>query len=222
MLVGLSFGWMSATPAETRTRPARAIGCAETARWILPTSWRAWPTSTSGTITANSSPPDAARNVGRADDLADAVGDLGQDRVAGEVADPVVDLLEAVDVHDHEREAPLVPLRAVDLAAERLVEVAAVVEAGEGVEVGELPRFAEAARVLDRRRDALGELFEPAHVVVAEPDARVAREDAEPADPPVAAEERHTERLRAPRRPLPPRTRTNARSPGPPAARAPR
>src|SRR5437764_1457952 len=46
-----------ATRAETRTRPARAIGCDETARWIRPTSCRACPTSASGTITANSSPP---------------------------------------------------------------------------------------------------------------------------------------------------------------------
>src|SRR5207247_1402500 len=53
---------------------------------------------------------DPARDVGGAHDLADAVGDLGEDGVAGEVADPVVDLLEAVDVHDHDR-APRAPHR---------------------------------------------------------------------------------------------------------------
>src|SRR6185503_7516431 len=136
-----------------------------------------------------------ARDVGGAYDLPDAVGDLRQDRIAGEVADPVIDLLEAVDVHDHEREPPLIPLGAVDLAAQRLVEVAAVVEACQGVEVGELPRLAEAARVLDRGRDALGELLEPPHVVGPEPDLGVARENAEPADPADAAEERYTECL---------------------------
>src|SRR5581483_4211985 len=99
----------------------------------------------------------AARDVGRTNDLPDALGDLREHGIAGEMADPVVDLLEAVDVYDHERKSALVPLGAVDLAREGLVEVAAIVEAGQRVEVRELPRLAEAARVLDRRRDPLRE-----------------------------------------------------------------
>ena len=94
---------------------------------------------------------DAAGDVGRAHDVADALGRLGQHGVAGEVADAVVDRLEVVEVEDEQREPPVVALRAGDLARERLVEVAAVVQAGERVEVGELPRLAEAPRVLDRR-----------------------------------------------------------------------
>src|SRR5262249_29314491 len=73
--------------------------------------------------------------------------------------------------------------------------VAAVVTAGQRVEVGELTRLAEPARVLDRRRDSLCEFFEPAYVVVAEPDVGIAREDAEPADLAVAADQRDAERL---------------------------
>jgi hypothetical protein len=67
------------------------------------------------------------------------------------VADPVVDLLEVVEVEDDQRQPPLVPMGARDLPRQRLMEVAAVVEARERVEVGELPGFAEAASVLDRR-----------------------------------------------------------------------
>ncbi len=61
-----------------------------------------------------------------------------------------------------------VPVRAGDLARERLVEVAAVVQAGERVEVGELPGFAEAARVLDRGPRALRELLELADLLLGE------------------------------------------------------
>ena len=84
------------------------------------------------------------------------------------MTDPVVDLLEAVDVDDHEREVPLVALSPVHLARERLVEVAAIVEARERVEVGELAGLAEPAGVLDHRGNALRDLFEPAEVAVAE------------------------------------------------------
>ena len=51
-------------------------------------------------------------------------------------------------------------MRAGDLARERLMEEAPIVEPGQRVEVGELPRLAEAARVVDRRAGALGELLE--------------------------------------------------------------
>jgi hypothetical protein len=67
------------------------------------------------------------------------------------VADPVVDRREVVQVEDDERQAALVALGASDFASERLVEVAAVVEAGERVEIGKLACFAKAAGVVDRR-----------------------------------------------------------------------
>ena len=66
----------------------------------------------------------------------------------------------------------LVALGPRDLARERLVEVAAVVQAGQRVEVGELPRLAEAPRVLDRRPGALGELLELADHLLLEAVAR--------------------------------------------------
>jgi hypothetical protein len=40
------------------------------------------------------------------------------------VADPVVDLLEVVEIEDDERELPLVPVGAGDLVRQRLVEEA--------------------------------------------------------------------------------------------------
>src|SRR5205823_11956719 len=120
--------------------------------------------------------------------------DLRENRVAGEVADPVVDLLEAGYVHDHDREAPLIPLRTVDLTRQRLVEEAAVVKARQRVEVGELASLPKPARIFDHRRDALRELFEPAQVFVIEIHAVLAREHAEPADPAAGADEWDSER----------------------------
>ena len=76
------------------------------------------------------------------------------------MADPVVDRLEVVEVEDDEREAAAVALRARDLAGQRLVEVAPVVQAGERVEIGELARLAKAACVVDRRPGAERELLE--------------------------------------------------------------
>ena len=120
--------------------------------------------------------------------------DLGERTVAGEVPDVVVHALEVVDVDDHERETAPVAVRAGDLSRERLVEVAAVVEARQRIEVGLLARLLKAPRVLERRRDALGELLGAAKVVVAEPRLRVAGEDAEPADAARAVDERDAER----------------------------
>ena len=137
-------------------------------------------------------PADAARDVGLAHSLAHTFRGLGERGVAGEMADAVVDALEVVDVDEHEGEPARVAVRARDLASERLVEVAAVVETRQPVEVGELARFLEAPRVLERRRDALRELFDPAKVVVPET-LRVVGEDAEPADAALAVDERHPE-----------------------------
>src|SRR5712691_6428686 len=79
------------------------------------------------------------------------------------------------------------------LAGQRLVEVAPVVQAGERVEVGELPRLAEAARVLDRRAGAQGERLELAHVVICVLVALPAREDREIAQRRVVAGKRDRE-----------------------------
>src|SRR3712207_6928366 len=77
--------------------------------------------------------------------------------VARVVAERVVDLLEVVDVEQHERSAAAVAGGALELALERLVEVAPVVQAGERVAHGLLAARAEVARVLKRDRELLDE-----------------------------------------------------------------
>ena len=136
---------------------------------------------------------DPARDVGRADDRAHAVGRLGEDGVAGEVADPVVDRLEVVEVEHDQGQPPRVAAAARDLALERLVEVASVVEPRERVEVGELSCLPEAVRVLDRGARPGRELLELEHRVLAEGVGAGARVDREVADLPGVARERHRE-----------------------------
>src|SRR5919201_5549462 len=98
------------------------------------------------------------------------------------MADLVVDRLEVVDVDDDQRELPLVPLCARDLARQRLVKEAAIVQAGQRVEVRQLPRLAEPARVLDRGAGTSRERLELADLVLAESVLGVAREDGQVAD----------------------------------------
>ena len=138
---------------------------------------------------------DAAGDVGVADDLADALGDLGQHRVAGEVADPVVDRLEVVEVEDDQREAPVVALGARGLAREGLVEVAAVVQPGERVEIGLVARLAEAPRILDRGARAQRQLGRrPAARTLAERHPSHVGVDGEVAERLALVGERHRER----------------------------
>ena len=59
--------------------------------------------------------------------------ELAEHRVAREVAEGVVDLLEVIDVEEDQREAARVAAGAGGLALERLVEVALVVQLGEAV-----------------------------------------------------------------------------------------
>src|SRR5207237_1344981 len=93
---------------------------------------------------------DATGDVGRAYDVPDALRGVGEHGVAGQMPDPVVDRLEVVEVEDDQRELSVVAVRTGDLATECLVEVAPVVESGQGVEISELARLAEPLRVLDR------------------------------------------------------------------------
>ena len=72
-----------------------------------------------------------------------------------------------------------------DLAGQRHVEEPAVVKAGERVEVGQLARLAEPARVLDRRACVCGERLQLADVVLAELPSGLPREDRQVADRPV-------------------------------------
>ena len=82
------------------------------------------------------------------------------------MSDPVVDRLEVVEIEHDQGQPAAVSLSAGDLTRERLVEVAAVVQAGERVEVRELAGLAESLRVLDRRPRAQRQLLELAHLVV--------------------------------------------------------
>ena len=104
----------------------------------------------------------ARRDVGRAQHLAEPVGDAGERGVPDEVVEPVVDPLEVVEVEDDEREPAAVAARARHLALERLLEVARVVEPRPRVEVGEPPRLEVAPRVVERRPGAGGDVLERA------------------------------------------------------------
>ena len=80
--------------------------------------------------------------------------------------DAIVDRLEVVDVEDDERQAPVVAVGAGAFARERLVEVAAVVQVCQRVEIGELAGLTEAACVVDRRPRAPGELLEKSELPI--------------------------------------------------------
>src|SRR5262249_52824895 len=89
----------------------------------------------------------AARDIRRADDIANALGDLSQHGVSGQVTETVVDLLEIVEIENDQRQTTPVAPSSRNLAGEGLVEVPPVMKARESIEIGLLPRFLEAARV---------------------------------------------------------------------------
>ena len=136
---------------------------------------------------------DPAGDVRGAHRALDAFGRNREDLVPGQMADPVVDLLEVVQVDHDQGERPVVAARAGDLALERLVEEPPVVHAGERVEVGQLSRLAKAAGILDRRRGPFGELFEPVQLIGAEAVAPLVAVDGEEAEAPGAVRKRHSE-----------------------------
>jgi hypothetical protein len=136
---------------------------------------------------------DPAWDVGGANHLAHPLGGLREHRVARQMPDLVVHVLEVVEVEDDQSEAPVVAVCARTLARQRLVEVPPVVEPGQRVEIGELPCLAEALCVLDRRRRPLGQLLEAAHVVLREMPVAVPCVDREVADPAAVVLEWHGE-----------------------------
>ena len=163
-------------PAERRTRStgpddARADGELDPAVELLGVA-RAGLGEDDGELVA----ADAAGDVGLADGAAEALGHGGEDGVAGQVAQAVVRALEVVDVEDDEGQAALVPVCAGAFAQERLVEVAPVVDAGEGVDVRLQPRLPELLGVPDRGRARsrqsleLGDLLVRGHPVLAAPE----------------------------------------------------
>ena len=99
---------------------------------------------------------------------AEALAEIAQRRVAGLVAVLVVDVLEVVEVEQHERERPAVPGAARDRHLEQAVEAAPVVETGERV----VPRVV-AQHVEPQRQDAQRQHQRAVEAVVVERGARV-------------------------------------------------
>src|SRR3989442_5551129 len=103
--------------------------------------------------------------------------------------DAVVDVLEVVEVEHDQRETSSVALRPEDLAPQRLVEVALVVELRQRVGLGELTRLPVPAGVEDRRNAALGEAFRPVGLVAAPLPCRSAPEQTDRSQRPTSADE---------------------------------
>ena len=121
---------------------------------------------------------DPADDVRGPDGCAQMVGELGQHVVSDRVAEDVVHLLEVVDVQHHEHDVLVLARGPGQLAAEALVEVAMVVEAGERVGLGfalepgtdvcvvegQRGRVAEALRQLELLLREAGILTDPVDV----------------------------------------------------------
>ena len=100
---------------------------------------------------------DPADGVRAADGRAQMVGELGEDPVADAVPVDVVDALEVVDVEHHDADGLVGRRRARQLAAEALVEVAVVVEAGERVGLRLQLEPGADVRVVERERGGVAE-----------------------------------------------------------------
>ncbi len=86
-----------------------------------------------GSSMANSSPPTRKRSITRASHLAHRVSHRSKCLVTRGVADPVVDELEVVEVHEHEGEVVVVLLDEGQLRCQLLVEGSLVAQAREPV-----------------------------------------------------------------------------------------
>ena len=95
---------------------------------------------------------DPADDIARADARAEVVGEIRQHVVADRVPEDVVDLLEVVDVDHHDCDVRVLCRGQRQLAAEALVEIAVVVEAGERVGLGLALEPRTDVRVVERQR----------------------------------------------------------------------
>ena len=93
--------------------------------------------------------------------------DLAERPVADVVAVVVVDLLEVVEVHDHQRDLRLQPLGARQLARQVHEEVARVRQAGQRIGQRVLLRLLEEHRVLDDGAGLLRDAVEQPAMIVA-------------------------------------------------------
>ena len=98
----------------------------------------------------------ARRDVRAAQGRADELRGPGEDAVAEQVAEGVVDELEVVEVEHEHAQRPPRALGPDDLLAEALVHEAVVVEAGERIAVREVARVLVEPRVLERHRRLVG------------------------------------------------------------------
>ena len=116
--------------------PSSSSGAASDSRIRSAVSAASCALPTSSSRTANSSPPKrAAVSLGRMLRV-QALGDLEQHRVAGGVAEAVVDRLEVVEVHEDDGQPRALAARARDRVADALDEQRAVGEVGDGVVEG--------------------------------------------------------------------------------------
>ena len=148
---------------------------------------------------------EAGGHVAGADARLDAVGDRGEQPVAGRVPEGVVDVLEVVEVEEQDDRDP-VGGRVLDRAVDLLGEQAAVGEAGQRVVVGLEPELLLEPRQLRQRLLQLavlegdgrlvGERLEEPQVVVGEgrPLGQPVRDDHRP-DQPGLAEQRRGHRV---------------------------
>ena len=95
-------------------------------------------------------------HVRRAQRRADELRHPGQDPVAEQVAERVVDELEVVEVEHQDAQRAPAALCPDDLLAEALVEEPVVVEAGQRIAVGELARILVQPRILERHGRLVG------------------------------------------------------------------
>ena len=129
-------------------------------------------------------------DVRGADRLPDDLGHEEDRLVAGVVAEAVVDLLQLVEVHQHQGERPPVAVDPGELAPDRGFELAPVRQAGQVVGVG-LAAMLEG--VVQRRRQVVGDGADEADLGLIEDPLPAAR-DSQQADLAVASPERHQER----------------------------
>ena len=98
----------------------------------------------------------ARRDVAFPQGRTDLLGSPGQQPIAKEVAKPVVDQLEVVEVDHQDRQRRARALRTEQLFAQPLVQVAMVEVPGELVAVGQVAGIFVQARVLERDGGLVG------------------------------------------------------------------
>ena len=90
-----------------------------------------------------------AEQVGLPDPLLQDSPHLPHDFITLQVAQGVVDLLEVIDVQEKQRERGLIAAALLHLIVERLLEVAVIIQAGQGIPDGHAFHPVEEHQILD-------------------------------------------------------------------------